>query len=413
MAGSQGRFPAWYAGNVPWLLAGRAARSFSQALLVIVVPLYVAAAGYSTLKVGYLLSIAFAGSTAMTLLVGVFSDRYGRKPLLLAIAASAAVGSAGFALTTQFWLLGALAALASVRGGGAGSGGGFGPFYPAEQALIADSCADRDRNTVFSVLSLVGVLTAAIGSAFAVIPGLLRVHLQASAIDSYHPLFWVAALASVATFIVTLPIRKKKPTPIAKAEEDRPRLSTLMLIGRLWLTNSVNGLVIGVMGPFLTYWFALRYGVASTEIATLYTAANLLSAAFYLAAPRLANRFGAVSTIVWTRLIGALLMAGMAVAPTFLLAAVAYVVRIPVNALGMPLRQSFVMGVAGERSRSKVAAFGALPSQVTGTVAPAVASHLIESVSEMAPIWMAAAAVAANAALFGLFFKSVRPPEEQ
>ena len=72
------RQPEWYTGNVPWLFATRVARSFSQALLVIVVPLYVAAAGYSTLQVGYLLSIALAGSTGMTILVGVLSDRYGR-----------------------------------------------------------------------------------------------------------------------------------------------------------------------------------------------------------------------------------------------------------------------------------------------------------------------------------------------
>lgn len=36
--------PEWYTGNVPWLFAAWAVRSFSQALLVIVVPLYVAAA---------------------------------------------------------------------------------------------------------------------------------------------------------------------------------------------------------------------------------------------------------------------------------------------------------------------------------------------------------------------------------
>ena len=93
--------PEWYTGNVTWLFATRAARSFSQTLLVIVVPLYVAAAGYSTSQVGYLLSIALAGSTGMTILIGVTSDRYGRKPLLMIIAGLAAIGSAAYALTTH------------------------------------------------------------------------------------------------------------------------------------------------------------------------------------------------------------------------------------------------------------------------------------------------------------------------
>ena len=47
------------------------------------------------------------------------------------------------------------------QGGAAGSGGAFGPYYPAEQALIAGHAGDADRTTVFAGLSLVGVLAAA------------------------------------------------------------------------------------------------------------------------------------------------------------------------------------------------------------------------------------------------------------
>jgi MFS family permease len=381
-------------------------------LLVIVVPLYVAAAGYSTLQVGYLLSIALAGSTGMTILVGIFSDRYGRKPLLMTIAGLAAVGSAAYALTTQFWILALMAALASIRGGGAGSGGGFGPFYPAEQALIAGSSTNKNRNAVFSSLSLVGVMAGAAGSAVAVLPGILREHFQTNAIDSYHPIFWIAAFASLAVIVLTLPIREKHASP-SRVDASGTRLSARKLIGRLWLTNSLNGFVIGVVGPFLTYWLALRYGVASTEIAILYTAANLLTALSYIVAPRIAHRLGAVRTIVFTRLGTVVFMAGMALAPTFLLASVAYTVRIMVNSVGMPIRQSFVMGVAKEQSRSRVAAIGSLPSQATGMIAPTIASHLIQSVSEVAPIWLATVALAVNAGLFELFFKNVRPPEEE
>ena len=46
-------------------------------------------------------------------------------------------------------------------------------------------------------------------------------------------------------------------------------------------------------------------------------------------------------------------------------------------------------------------------------IAPTVASHLVQSVSEAAPIWLATVALAINAGLFGLFFKNVRPPIEE
>jgi MFS family permease len=405
------RVPEWYKGNLPWLFATRAARSFSQALLVIVVPLYVAAAGYSTLQVGYLLSIALAGSTGLTVLVGILSDRYGRKPVLMTIAGLASIGAATYALTTQFWVLALMAALASIRGGGAGSGGGFGPFYPAEQALVAGSGKDKDRNAIFSSLSLVGVLAGAIGSAVAFLPGILREHFHSSTVDSYHPIFWIAAIVSLGIIALTLPIQEKHYR--AARPEVGTKLSTRKLIGRLWLTNSINGLAIGVLGPFLTYWLALRYGVASNEIATLYTAANLFAATSFILAPRVARRLGTVRAIVFSRLGTIVFMVGIALAPTFLLVSVAYTGRIIINSLGMPLRQSFVMGVAEEHSRSRVAALGSLPSQATGMVAPAVASHLILSVSEVAPIWLATVALAINAGLFELFFKNVKPPEEE
>ncbi len=405
------RRPDWYKGNIPWLLAGRAARSFSQAVLVIAVPLYVSAAGYSTVRVGYLLSLALLGSTLLTLLVGIFSDRYGRKPMLMAIAVLAMAGTSVFALTTKFWILAIMAGIAAVRGGGAGSGGGFGPFYPAEQALIAEGSSDQQRNSVFSVLSLVGVLAGALGSAVMVIPDILQ-RMHVSTLDSYEPIFWIAAFVSFAVLLLTLPIREKHNPPVAP-KKTAARLSTWKLIGRLWLTNGVNGLVIGVIGPFLTYWLSVRYGATATAIATLYLVANLLTVFSYLAAPAIARRLHAVPTIIITRFGTVLLMAGMALAPTFFWVFITYTLRIMVNSIGLPIRQSFVMGISEEQGRSRVAAFGNLPSQGTGVVAPTIASHLMQSVSEAAPVWLATGASAINAALWGLFFRNIKPPEEE
>lgn len=236
--------------------------------------------------------------------------------------------------------------------------------------------------------------------------------MHTSAVDSYQSIFWIAAFSSFAVLLLILPIREKHHPPSAP-KNSGTKISTWRLIGRLWLTNGVNGLVIGIVGPFLTYWLSVRYGVTATAIATLYLVANLLTSFSYLAAPAIAHRLRAVPTIILTRWGTVLLMAAMALAPTFFWAFLTYTLRIMVNSIGMPIRQSFIMGIAEEQSRSKVAAFGSLPSQGTGVVAPTIASHLLQSVSEAAPIWLATAALAINAVLFGLLFRNIRPPEEE
>jgi hypothetical protein len=120
-----------------------------------------------------------------------------------------------------------------------------------------------------------------------------------------------------------------------------------------------------------------------------------------------------VPAIVITRGGAVLFMAAMALSPTFFLAAASYMLRVAVNSISMPIRQSFVMGISREQSRSRVAAMGSLPSQGLAAVSPAIASHLLQSVSESAPVWLAAAAVAVNALLYGLFFRNIRPSGEE
>jgi MFS family permease len=401
----------WLNANVGWLLAGRALRSFSQSILVITAPLYVAAAGFRAGEIGLLLSAAMAGSVALTLTVGFLSDRFGRRLLLAVISALGGIGAFVYPLTTRFWILAAMSSFDSMRGGGAGSGGGFGPFYPAEQPLIAASASDRDRSSVFSALSLVGVLAGTLGSLTAGLPHLLMGSFRLGALESFTLVFWIAAASSFLGCFAVFPIQERpraRPPSVAPL----PVLPARGLIARLWLTNAINGVAIGVLGPFLTYWFSVRYHAGAGSIALLYTSANALTTLSYVVAPSAARRLGTVKAIVSSRLGAVVLMAGMALAPSFVWAALAYGVRVMINSISMPLRQSYVVGVSEEERRSEIAAIGSLPAQVTGLAAPTLAAHLLK-VSTTAPIWVAAAAMAINATLWAFLFRKLKPPEEQ
>lgn len=405
-------------GDLRYLLGGRALRSVTQGYLGVIVPLFLLRAGYDTVQIGALLTVAAASGAVLTALVGFGADRWGRKPLLVALGLMTAAGGAVFALTTNYVLLLTAAALGTVgRGGAAGSGGAFGPYYPAEQALIAEHAGDRDRTTVFAGLSLVGVLGAALGASLAVVPRLLVTTGLGSYMEGFRLLFGLAVLLGIAMAAVILPVTEE-PRPAGHAPAPKtppPRLSfrTRGLLIRFAITNSINGLAVGFLGPILALWFHLRYGVDAAAIGALYMLINLAAILPYLGVPWIARRLGGVvRTVVTVRLFSASLLAVIPFMSTFALAGGTYLVRMMANAISIPVRQSYVMGIVEPAERSRVAALSNLPARVVSLAGPTVAGVMLRSWWIGLPLEIASALQLGYSALYWRFFRNVHPPEE-
>ena len=399
-----------------WLIAARAIRSFSLAFLAIALPLYLAAAGYGAGQVGLLLGIASLGSMALVVLVGVVSDRHGRRLMLFVLSALFIAGSIVFAFTIAFWVLALAAAIAAIgRGGGAGSGGAFGPFYPAEQALVAESVPHEGRNAAFASISLVGVVAGAGGSAVAAVSGLAHEYLGLSLLDSYRIMFWLAAVCGLALLIVVFRIKEAPRISEGKPGINRTRnngLSTGSLLARFSLTSGTIGFVYGVLGPFFTFWLYHVYRVGSVQLATLLTAVNLISALAFVPAPSIARRLGSIRAVSITRGLSATFLVAVAFAPSFPAAAASFAAMMIFSSIGSTVRQSYIMGISEPSQRSTVAAMGTLPSQVTGTASPTIAGNLLEAVSSESPVLFAAIMQAVNAVSIQLLFGKFAPPEE-
>ncbi len=411
-----GEAPAVALANRRWLYASRAVRSFSTAFLTVVFPLYLASQGYSGTSIGLVLTVGGFLSAALVLAVGLGGDRFGRRRMLLWVAGLGAAGGAALAVSANLAVVMVANGLCGVgRGGGAGSGGAWGPVFPAEQPLLAASASPRSRTAAFGVMSTVGVAAGALGSLVAWVPDVLH-RSGWSWGASYRLVFVLGAILSVALLAVVARIREQRPVPAAGGTgggpvPGGPRLSSRQLLARLGSVNALNGFGFGFLGPLLTYWFHVRYGVGPGEVGVLYTVINLLTMLPYLGAGRVAGRLGAVRTVVWTRTVGLAFLLAMIWTPTFPLAGAAYALRMAANSLGMPARQSYIMGVADERRRSTVAAVGALPSQISSSVSPVVGGALMTAFLEV-PIVGAVLFMGANTVGFYLSFRRYRPPEE-
>jgi MFS family permease len=423
--------PTWLNRDLALLFGGRGLRSIAQGYLAVIVPLYMAQLGFNAEHIGVLFTASAIASALLAAAVGILSDRFGRKMFLILISLLMAGGGLFFALSGNFIVLVLAGALGTIgRGGGAGSGGAWGPYYPAEQALVSEHASDRQRTSIFGMLSFVGVLAGAIGSLISTIPDFLHAHLSYSLITGYRILFLLTVLLGIVMALVTLPIHERRGEQERHSQvkqvsgnervSSKNKSNTFMglsrpswsLVARFMITNTTNGLAIGVLGSFMVYWFYRRYGASSSAIGELFFLINLAAALPYLLAGRLARKLGAVNTVVITRVVSVLLLAATAMMPTFLLAASLYLLRMIFNTLSNPIRQSYLMGVIPAAERASAAGLSNMPSQVAASISPSVAGYLMQEVSLNISLELAAVLQGINALLYYSFFRNIHPPEE-
>lgn len=404
------------------LLLARIFMSSTRALAGIVVPIYLATIGFQGFQLGVLFTITSLVSALLSTIIGLLSDRLGRKPFLIVTPCLTALASLVFAFSHEVGILFVFAALGSF-GRGAGAGAGMiGPYQPAEQAFLASKVSARYRNNLFGRIGFASSLGALLGGGPLLVLAVLLASGQTQM--QYRIDFLIGAVMALIAGLLAIPLHEirnplLKPQVVStigsKQKRSRVRLSATSwkLLLRLWVTNGMNGLAVGFFGPFITYWFYRRYGVSPVQIGLLYSIINLAAMVVNLISARVAARMGLVRAIVITRVFQALLIIPMILAPTFWVAGSIYLVRMMVQRLGLPLRQSYVMGMISDEERGRVGALSNLPSQAGSALSPTLAGYLFDHVALALPFEIGALLQGINAVLFFLFFRASPPPEER
>src|ERR1039458_9068300 len=98
-------FPRSATTDAKLLLVTRALRGLADGAVSILLPSYLTALGFNPIRVGAIVFGTLLGSAALTLWVGLATDRLGRRRVLLAACALMLATGIGFATTASFWLL--------------------------------------------------------------------------------------------------------------------------------------------------------------------------------------------------------------------------------------------------------------------------------------------------------------------
>jgi MFS family permease len=393
------------------LMISRGVRAFAFSYLSVVFAIYLNQLGYSTVTIGLVISTASASGAVLTALWGFLSDRYGRKNILMLLALLTMVSNTIYVFFSQLYFIFLAVIIANVGTGGSGGGGqGGGPFNPVEQALLAEKCTPENRNRIFSTNAFVGSVMGSLGALVSGLPEHLQQQWNWQPVASFKPLFALTILFSIVLFFAYASIDEHH-VPLKRENRGRKPINRFVL--KISLLGMVDNLGAGLIGPLLSYWFYLRYGVELKSLGLMFFLSYLLAALSFLCAPVFARHLGVVKTMALSHGAASLIYLCLPLAPTFSVAAALTILRSFLAYMDNPLRNSFVMGIVRPEERGSAAGITTLSRHVPVAVSPTLSAYMMQAFTLNVPIFLGGFLQLAHDVIFYYLFRAVKPPEER
>ena len=395
------------------LMASRGIRAFAFSYLGVVFAIYLSQLGYSTVTIGLVISTASASGAVLTVLWGFLSDRFGRKKILMLLAALTMVSNLIYVFFSHLVFILSAVIIANVGAGGSGGGGqGGGPFNPVEQALLAEKCTPENRNRIFSTNAFVGSLMGSLGALVSGLPQYLQESWGWQSVPSYKPLFALTMLFSVILIFAYSTINEQH-IPRKREKTNPKRTARSGFVTKIALLGMVDNLGAGLVGPLISYWFFRRFGVELKSLGFMFFLSYFFAALSFLAAPVLARHMGVVKTMAFSHGLASMIYLFLPLAPSFSIAAAMTVVRSFLAYMDNPLRSSFIMGIVRPEDRGSAAGITTLSRHVPVAVSPTISAYLMQSFSLNVPIFIGGFLQLFHDCVFYFLFRDVKPPEEE
>ncbi len=387
------------------LVAARSVRMFSYGFLSVIFALYLSSAGFSTAQIGLLFTVALAGGAVTTATVSLLVERWGRRRTL--IGSALLMTAAGTALATRqgFLVLLPLAAIGALSP----SGQEIGPFQSLEQAALSQASVAPDRVMPYAWYNLAGSVAAALGAlAAGTVPAAFRVFGAPPAAEQF--LVWAFAAAGLVLAVQYFALSGSIEAPSRNGQNDAPaglresRGIVLKLAALFGVDALAGGLVVQSL---VAFWFHKRFGVGLELLGPLFFGTNLLTALSYLVAARLADRFGLLTTIVFTHLPSNVLLGLVAFMPSWPLAALMLLARSALSQMDVPTRQAYTMALVAPGERAAAAGLTNAVRPAAQSLAPAISGLALQSAASGIPFLLAGGLKAAYDLTLWLVFRRV------
>jgi MFS family permease len=374
-------------GDARLLIAGQGARAAGYGFTAVLLGALLAARGFTSVQVGVVLTALIAGTALASLAVGRFGDRFGRRRSYAVFFAGIAVAGVVVAAGAPLWLLLVVALTGTLSTDVVDNG----PATTLEQAMLA--AEDAGTAAVYGRYNAVGAAAGALGALAVALPG-LGPHGAPGGVHAW--LFLVLVPVGVTGAILAARLSPAveaspgKAPALGAVTRARARLGpsrgVVRRLAGLFAVDAAGGGLVTT--GFLSYYFAERYHASVVALGWLFFAVSVVQAVSVALAPLLARRFGLIATMVGTHLPSNVLLAAVAFAPTFPVAALLLVARTTLSQMDVPTRQALVMTVVTPQERTAAAAVTNASRYTVRPVGPLVAG-LVQQLALGAPLVVA------------------------
>ena len=392
------------------LLYGSAfVRAFATGMLGVLMGVQLARQGFDASHIGVIVAAGLAGAAGASVVATFGADRIGRRRLLVLLAVLGAIGAVGLASASHFPMALAAATFGMINGMGRDRGAAL----ILEQAILPALTTDATRTRAFAVYNVWQDAGHALGGLAAGIPVLLAAHTSLNEAAAGRVMVLVYApllLAALPLYAMLSPAVEVARRPSRRALDPQTR-KLLWRISSLFALDSLGGgfLTTALIG----YFFFRRFGVGEGTIALLFFAARVMNAMSHFGAAWLAKRIGLVNTMVFTHIPSSLLLVTVGMAPSFMVAAILFVLREGLVEMDVPTRQSYVMAVVPPEDRTLASGVTGLVRTAAWAVAPGFAGWIMQHVAFAIPLYTGASMKIMYDILLWRAFRGVKPPEEQ
>jgi len=308
----------------------------------------------------------------------------------------------GFAGLSEFWPLLLVAFVGTLNP----SSGDVSVFLPLEHARLAEAARGKARTALFARYSVLGALCAAIGALAAAVPDALAQRSWLTRLDALRLMFLVyAAIGLVVWWLYRrVPRRSADGTEHAPPAPLGPSRGIVVRLAALFCVDAFAGGLI--VNSLMALWMFERFGLSLAQAGAYFFWSGLLSATSQFAAPRVAQRFGLLNTMVFTHIPANLCLVAAALAPNLPLALVLLFVRSLLSQMDVPTRTAYVMGVVTPAERTAAASFTAVPRSLAAALSPTMTGAMFAAGAMAAPLVACGVLkIAYDLALFAAFRK--------